>query len=62
MLAINQVYHQRTKHIDIRQRYISELVNGGVVSVDNVPSNNMLADGFTKPLPKDTHWTHYRAI
>ena len=57
-LSVNPVYHQRTKHIDIRYRFICEMVNAGVVQVRYVPSKDMLADGFTKPLPRDTHLDH----
>ena len=57
-LATNQVFHQRTKHIDIRQRYISEMVNANAITVQHVNTNDMLADGFTKPLNKDRHWDH----
>lgn len=52
-LAINPVYHERTKHIDIRQRYISEMVNLNAISVKYVHTSHMLADGFTKPLSKE---------
>lgn len=61
-LSVNPVYHQRTKHIDIRHRFICEMVNAGVIRVQYVPSKDMLADGFTKPLPKDTHVNHCERI
>ena len=57
-LSVNPVYHQRTKHIDIRYRFICKMVNGGVVTVKYVPSRDMLADGFMKPLPRDIHVDH----
>ena len=61
-LAANPVYHQRMKHIDIRQKFISEMVNWGGVSVEYVPTKHMLADGFTKPLAKEVHWAHCLAF
>ena len=57
-LAVNPVFHQRTKHIDIRQRFISEMVNAGNVTVCYVNTIDMLADGFTKPLTKERHIEH----
>lgn len=38
------------------------MVNRGVVSVQYVPTKHMLADGFTKPLPKEIHWAHCLAF
>ena len=57
-LATNPVYHQRSKHIHIRHRFICEVVNSGLLTVQYVPSTLQLADGFTKPLPRDLHHSH----
>lgn len=57
-LAANPVYHQRTKHIHMRHRFICDVVNEGIVTVRYVPTADMLADGLTKPLPRDTHLRH----
>ena len=43
--------NQRTKHIDIRHHYIRSLIREGVVEIDYISTNYMLADYFTKPLP-----------
>lgn len=61
-LTTNPVYHQRTKHIALRHRFICDLVNDGVISVKNVASRDMLADSFTKPLPRDLHAHHCALI
>lgn len=57
-LAANPVFHQRTKHIDIRQKFITEMVNKGIIAIEYVPTQLMFADGLTKPLPRETHWKH----
>ena len=43
----------RAKHIDLRQHYVHDAVSQGVLKLVKVPSEENLADLFTKPLPKD---------
>ena len=57
-LAVNPVYHQRTKYINIRHRFLYDVVNDGIVTVKYIPTTEMLADGFTKALPRDVHLDH----
>ena len=57
-LTKNPEFHQRTKHIAIRERFITFLVEKGIITVVYVPTSQMLADGFTKPLAKDRHYNH----
>ena len=61
-LARNPELHQRTKHIELRQRFITSLVTAKTVDVAYIPSNAMLADGLTKPLPKDKHELHWELM
>ena len=61
-LAINPVYHQRTKHIHVRHRFICDVVNDGIVTVRYVPTADMLPDALTKPLPQETHRSHCARI
>ena len=49
-LAKNPVHHQRTKHIDIRYHYIRFCVEKEIVHLVYVPTNDNLADMFTKPM------------
>ena len=43
----------RAKHIDLRVHYVHDAVAEGVLKLVKVPSEDNLADLFTKPLPKD---------
>ena len=51
-MARNPVGHKWSKHIDIRYNFIREAVQTGTISLTYCPTSNMLADIFTKPLPK----------
>lgn len=46
----NPEFHHRTKHIDVRVHFIRELVEDEVIDLEYCPSENQLADVFTKPL------------
>lgn len=49
-LAENSVFHNRSKHIDIRFHFIREAVNEGLVRVEHLGTNWMIADILTKGL------------
>ena len=51
-LATNPVFHQRSKHIDIRYHYIRLEVENKNVILIYVPSEENVADIFTKPMTK----------
>ena len=51
-LAKNPVFHQRSKHIDIRYHYIRLEVENKNVILCYVPSEKNVADIFTKPPTK----------
>nr|GEX56345.1 Gag-Pol polyprotein [Tanacetum cinerariifolium] len=52
-LCCNNVQHSRSKHIDIRHRFIREKVEKGVVELFFLTMNYQLADVFTKALLRD---------
>ena len=54
-LAKNPVYHSRTKHIDIKFHFLREKVLEEVITLEYKPTEEMVADGFTKALPRDKH-------
>jgi hypothetical protein len=51
-LAKNDVYHERTKHIDVRHHFIRECVAKKQIVIDYRSSKTMVADILTKPLSK----------
>jgi len=50
-LTKDHQYHARTKHIDIRFHFIRWVIEEGKVKLVYCPTNDMLADSFTKALP-----------
>jgi hypothetical protein len=51
-LAKNPHLHERSRHIDICHHYIRDLVQRGRVKIKYIPTAEMVADGFTKPLER----------
>ncbi|CAH2083338.1 unnamed protein product [Euphydryas editha] len=49
-LSANPMFHNRTKHIDIRYHYCREVICNKIVKVDFLPTDDMPADMFTKSL------------
>ncbi|GMI71408.1 hypothetical protein HRI_000810100 [Hibiscus trionum] len=49
-LATNQVFNERTKHIEVDCHFIREKVCSGFLKIFHVRSCNQLADLFTKAL------------
>jgi len=54
-LAENPGDHPRTKHIQLRYHFIRFAITDGQVSLDYVPTQNMVADGLTKGLTGEKH-------
>lgn len=52
-LSKNPVYHQRSKHIDVRYHFIRSHVTLGNVDVKYIPTAENCADVFTKPVSKN---------
>lgn len=52
-LSKNPVHHERSKHIDMRHHFLRDRVLDNSIVLSHVPSEDNLADLFTKPLPAD---------
>lgn len=46
----NPEFHKRLKHIDIRFHFVRDKIRQNIVHIEYIPSNEQLADIFTKPL------------
>ncbi|CAJ2642413.1 unnamed protein product [Trifolium pratense] len=51
-LANHQVYHERTKHIDIRLHFVRDMIETKEIMVEKIASEENPADMFTKSLPR----------
>ena len=51
-LAKDAHIQERSKHIDVAYYHICDLHKKNQIKVEFVPSQDMVADGLTKPLPK----------
>jgi hypothetical protein len=52
-LSKNPVFHNRSKHIDVRFHFIRECVVDGKMDIEHMCTEEQIADILTKPLPRD---------
>jgi len=51
-LSENPIYHNRTKHIDVRHHFIREVVSSGEIKISHLSTGEMPADMLTKAIGK----------
>ena len=49
-MSKNPVFHDKSKHIEIKYHYIMDMVERGVVKLHYVVTNEQIVDLLTKPL------------
>ncbi|KAE8716394.1 hypothetical protein F3Y22_tig00110121pilonHSYRG00025 [Hibiscus syriacus] len=50
-LTRNQVFHERSKHIDVKLHFVRDMVSKGSIIVEKIPTEENAADILTKALP-----------
>ena len=50
-LTKDQMFHERTKHIEIKYNYVRDIVAKGKLKVCKISTHENPADMFTKPVP-----------
>ena len=50
--------NKRTKHIDVKHKYVNELVSNQTIRLEYLPTDKMAADILTKPLTGEKYITH----
>lgn len=53
-LIRNPEFHARTKHVDVQFHFVREVIEDGFAITKHVPTSDMIADIFTKPLTPTT--------
>jgi len=55
-------YHNKTKHIDIKYNFVRDVVASGEITLQYIPTREMIADPFTKAISRDLFEKHVKAL
>ena len=61
-VARNPIFHARTKHIEVHYHYVRERLSAGEISLAYVPTQDNLADLFTKALSREKFEAFRKAL
>ena len=62
VVARNPVFHARMKHIEVHYHYVRERLSAGEISLVYVPTQDNLADLFTKALSREKFEAFRKAL
>ena len=51
-MSVNPVFHDKSKHIEIRYHFIRDMVQKGAVELQYTLTNDQTADVLTNPVPR----------
>ena len=51
-IAHNLIHHDRTKHVEVDGHFITEKLEKEVINIKYIPTDQQVADIFTKGLPR----------
>ncbi|GBN46616.1 Retrovirus-related Pol polyprotein from transposon TNT 1-94 [Araneus ventricosus] len=54
-LSKNNMYHARSKHIDIQHHFVREVIKNGHITVKSMPTASMIADYLTESVQRSKH-------
>lgn len=61
-LAKDPKFHARTKYIGVEHHWIREKIRNQEIQLEYIPTRQQVADGMTKPLPKDAFFAFRDAL
>ncbi|MCO5604708.1 hypothetical protein L7F22_058878 [Adiantum nelumboides] len=61
-IARNPIFYARTKHIEVHYHYVRERLSAGEISLAYVPTQDNLADLFTKALSREKLEAFHKAL
>jgi hypothetical protein len=62
IMAIQGGNFKRTKHMIVKEAFIREKYDSGILSLKYIPTNFMLADILTKPVPTHVLQSHLQTL
>ena len=51
-MSVNPVFHDKSKHIEIRYHFIRDMVQKGAIELQYILTDDQTTDVLTKPLPR----------